>query len=57
MVVPAGNAPASSGYRPVALLLSYGTKSNRGLKPKPREGLKTRFTFTAGAARFERSGL
>ena len=29
MVVPAGNAPASSGYRPGALLLSYGTKSAR----------------------------
>ena len=25
MVVPAGNAPASSGYQPGALLLSYGT--------------------------------
>ena len=25
MVVPAGNAPASSGYRPGALLLSYRT--------------------------------
>jgi hypothetical protein len=30
MVVPAGNAPASSGYQPGALLLSYGTgKVNR----------------------------
>ena len=25
LVVPAGNAPASSGYQPGALLLSYGT--------------------------------
>ncbi len=25
MVVPAGNAPASPGYQPGALLLSYGT--------------------------------
>ncbi len=27
MVVPAGNAPASSGYQPGALLLSYRTKN------------------------------
>jgi hypothetical protein len=54
MVVPAGNAPASVGYRPTALLLSYGTNSNRGLKPNPREGLKTSFSPVAG---FTRSGL
>ena len=29
LVVPAGNAPASSGYQPGALLLSYRTKSSR----------------------------
>src|SRR4051812_10712356 len=57
MVVPAGNAPASSGYRPGALLLSYGTISKRGLEPNPREGLKTRFSFTAGCGRCKRSGL
>ena len=28
MVVPAGNAPASSGYQPGALLLSYETSSS-----------------------------
>src|SRR6266446_2460391 len=28
MVVPAGNAPASSGYQPGALLLSYETYQN-----------------------------
>ena len=33
MVVPAGNAPASSGYRPGALLLSYRTESeSRGAR-------------------------
>jgi len=54
MVVPAGNAPASVGYRPTALLLSYGTNSRRGLKPNPRDGLKTSFGPVAG---FTRSGL
>jgi hypothetical protein len=29
MVVPAGNAPASSGYQPGALLLSYRTNGGR----------------------------
>ncbi len=47
VVVLAGNAPASSGYQPAALLLSYGTICSRGLEPKPREGLKTRFNFPA----------
>ena len=28
LVVPAGNAPASSGYQPGALLLSYETSSS-----------------------------
>ena len=28
MVVPAGNAPASSGYQPGALLLSYRTEKS-----------------------------
>src|SRR5438034_2370871 len=30
LVVPAGNAPASSGYQPGALLLSYRTDSQNG---------------------------
>ena len=36
LVVPAGNAPASSGYQPGALLLSYRTK-----KPLERRTLAT----------------
>ena len=33
MVVPAGNAPASPGYRPGALLLSYGTVADTSNAP------------------------
>ena len=38
LVVPAGNAPASSGYRPEALLLSYETVVNWGFQAKPLRG-------------------
>ena len=36
LVVPAGNAPASSGYQPGALLLSYETSSSCGFTPNRR---------------------
>ena len=48
LVVPAGNAPASSGYQPGALLLSYETVSSCGFKPKRRAGRKVMLTFTGG---------
>ena len=44
VVVPAGNAPASSGYQPDALLLSYGTVLILGFTPK-RAGRKMYFNF------------
>ena len=37
LVVPAGNAPASSGYRPGALLLSYET--GKWIERRSRERL------------------
>ena len=57
LVVPAGNAPASSGYQPGALLLSYETSSSCGFTPKRRIGRKVRLGFTAGRMRIRRSGL
>src|SRR5216117_1144308 len=45
LVVPAGNAPASSGYQPGALLLSYETVSSCGFKPKRGIGRKMKFDF------------
>ena len=55
VVVPAGNAPASSAYRAEALLLSYGTVVICGFKPK-RTGRKTKFSFD-GRIRMTRVGL
>ena len=57
MVVPAGNAPASSGYQPGALLLSYRTSSSCGFKPNRRIGRKTKFGFGADRTRVIRFGL
>src|SRR5881296_1553826 len=37
MVVPAGNAPASSGYQPGALLLSYRTFAGRNVIARERD--------------------
>ena len=48
LVVPAGNAPASSGYQPGALLLSYETSSSCGFKPNRRIGRKVMLSFTGG---------
>jgi hypothetical protein len=56
-VVSAGNAPASSGYRPEALLLSYGTLTSSGFNPNRRTGRKTIFTFPVGRIRIVRTGL
>ena len=57
MVVPAGNAPASSGYQPGALLLSYETSSSCGFTPKRRIGRKVTFGFAADRMRIRRFGL
>jgi hypothetical protein len=57
VLVPAGNAPASSGYRPEALLLSYGTVVNCGFTPKRFAGRKTIFTLPVGRIRMARKGL
>ena len=57
LVVPAGNAPASSGYQPGALLLSYETSSSCGFTPKRRTGRKVTFGFAAGRLRIRRFGL
>src|SRR3954468_21843873 len=57
MVVPAGNAPASSGYQPGALLLSYETSSSCGFTPKRRIGRKVTVGFAAGRMRMTRFGL
>src|SRR2546422_10253327 len=57
MVVPAGNAPASSGYQPGALLLSYETSSSRGFTPKRRIGRKVTFGLAVGRMRIRRFGL
>ena len=51
MVVPAGNAPASSGYQPGALLLSYGTVVNCGFMPNRFAGRNTKFNFAIGRIR------
>ena len=48
MVVPAGNAPASPGYRPGALLLSYRTMAE-GVGSAPTSVL-TDPVFETGAA-------
>ena len=57
LVVPAGNAPASSGYQPGALLLSYETSSSCGFTPKRRIGRKVTLGFAAGRMRIRRFGL
>ena len=57
LVVPAGNAPASSGYQPGALLLSYETSSSCGFTPKRRTGRKVMLGFAAGRMRMLRFGL
>jgi hypothetical protein len=43
MVVPAGNAPASSGYQPGALLLSYRTMAE-GVGNAPTSAMPTLFS-------------
>ena len=57
MVVPAGNAPASSGYQPDALLLSYETSSSCGFTPNRRIGRNVMFGFAVGRMRMTRFGL
>src|SRR5207302_2177428 len=57
VVVPRGNAPRSSGYRPGALLLSYRTLTNLGLMPKRFSGRNTIFSFTGGRMRMTRLRL
>ena len=57
LVVPAGNAPASSGYQPGALLLSYKTRSSCGFKPKRRIGRKMTLGLAIGRTRMRRFGL
>ena len=48
LVVPAGNAPTSSGYQPGALLLSYETNSICGFNPNRRIGRKVTFSLAVG---------
>src|SRR5260370_3803840 len=57
MVVPAGNAPASSGYQPGALLLSYETMVNCGFAPNRFTGRNTRCNRCGGRIRSARLGL
>ena len=57
LVVPAGNAPASSGYQPGALLLSYETSSSCGFTPNRRIGRKVPLGLAARRMRTERFGL
>ena len=57
LVVPAGNAPASSGYQPGALLLSYETISSCGFKPNRRIGRNVMFALAVGRLRIRRFGL
>ena len=57
LVVPAGNAPASSGYQPGALLLSYETSSSCGFTPNRRIGRKVTLGFAADRMRMRRFGL
>ena len=47
VVVPTGNAPASSGYQPGALLLSYRTVLISGFDPKLMDR-NTKVTFGQG---------
>ena len=56
LVVPAGNAPASSGYQPGALLLSYETSSSCGFKPNRRIGRKVTVGLAIGRMRIMRIG-
>lgn len=57
LVVLAGNAPASSGYQPGALLLSYGTIVNCDFEPNRFTGRKTSFNLSVGRIRTTRFGL
>src|SRR6185503_12673095 len=57
MVVPAGNAPASSGYQPSALLLSDETSSSCGFTPKRRAVRKVTLGLAADRMRIRRFGL
>ena len=57
LVLPAGNAPASSGYQPGALLLSYETSSSCGFTPKRRMGRKVTLGLATGRMRMRRFGL
>ena len=59
LVVPAGNAPASSGYsrRVGTLLLSYETSSSCGFTPKRRTERKVTLGFAADRVRMRRFGL
>src|SRR4030095_15921258 len=57
LVVPAGNAPASSGYQPGALLLSYETSSSCGFKPNRRIGRIVTLGLAPGRMRMRRFGL
>ena len=57
MVVPAGNAPASSGYQPDALLLSYETSSSCGVTPIRRIAGKVTLGLAVGRMRTERFDL
>ena len=57
LVVPAGNAPASSGYQPGALLLSYETMVNLGFDPYRCAVRTTRFNRGASLIRTARFGL
>ena len=56
MVVPGGNAPASSGYQPGALLLSYRTVLISGFNPNPTDR-NTKVTFGAERIGMTRFGL
>lgn len=51
LLVPAGNALASSGYQPDALLLSYETMVNCGFTPNRFTGRNTRFKRRDGRMR------
>jgi hypothetical protein len=57
LVVPAGNAPAASGYQPGALLLSYRTMVNCGFAPNRFTGRNTSFNRCVGRIRSARFGL
>jgi hypothetical protein len=57
LVVSAGSAPASSGYQPDALLLSYETMVNCGFAPNRFTGRNTRFKRRDGRIRITWFGL